>query len=878
MTSLPTENEPAAHKIADIKALIQAFNNELHTRAKSGETVETLLKARSDFIDQLLTNYWNEILDPYSNQLALIATGGYGRAELHPFSDIDLLIIFDESELDNYKTELESFSTFLWDIGLKPGLSVRTISDCLEQSKLDITVITNLMEARLITGSEAFFSDMQDQISIDNLWSPVAFFREKVAEQHNRHLKFGNTAYNLEPDMKEGPGGLRDIQTIQWITQRYFGSNSLGELVNHAFLTKNEYRSLVKGQRFLWKVRFELHLLANRPENRLLFDYQKNLALAFGFEDGDNNLAVESFMQLYYRTVMDLERINELVLQIFNEALENKVMDVTPINESFRIINDYIEVTHPNTFKTTPTALLDIILQLQKHEDVKGIRSATIRLIRESLHLVDDEFRANPRAKRLFLDILRQPHGITHQFRRMNRYGLLADYIPAFDDIIGRMQYDLFHAYTVDQHTLFIVRNLRRFALEKHRDDLPHCFDVFQEIRKPELLYLAGLFHDIAKGRGGNHAELGMHDAIEFCRQHGYNSYDTNLVGWLVQNHLIMSMTAQRKDINDPAVIHKFASKIGSLEYLDYLYLLTVADIRATNPTLWNDWKGSLLKELYNNTQQLLRRGLQTVTDELSDEIKDMQYQARQGLNIRGLSDDKIDRVWRTISKDYFSRFSVEDSIWHTLAISSCRQEEMPLVLLRPQTHRGGAEIFIYVDDRAGTFAICTATLDQLGLNILDARIITTNEDLALISFHVLEDNGSPIPDLTREQSIVNVLRANLIAPDQSVLSVDRHRPRQSQHFNIKTTISFKSDYQKRYTILEIRTQDQPGVLSTIGQCFSACKVNVRNAKITTLGSTAEDIFYITDSDNKMIEDSEIIDQLKESLIEKLTSSQNSTT
>jgi len=878
MSLQQSANERAPQGIGEIKKLIQTFNDELLERAKSDESIESLLEARSDFIDHLLTNCWNGILGEHSNELSLIATGGYGRAELHPFSDIDLLIIFDESKLENFKSELESFSTFLWDIGLKPGLSVRTISDCLEQSKLDITVITNLMEARLITGSEDSFADMQKQISADNIWSPVEFFHEKVTEQNKRHLKFGNTAYNLEPDIKEGPGGLRDIQTIQWITQRYFGSNSLGELVNHAFLTKSEYRALMKGQRFLWKVRFELHLLANRPENRLLFDYQKSLALAFGFEDGDNNLAVESFMQLYYRTVMDLERINELVLQIFNEALENKVMDVVPINESFRVINGYIEVTHPDTFKTTPTALLDIILQLQKHADIKGVRSATIRLIRESLHLIDDEFRSSTRAQRLFLDIIRQPHGITHQFRRMNRYGLLAAYIPAFDDIIGRMQYDLFHAYTVDQHTLFIVRNLRRFALDKHREELPHCFDVFQEIRKPELLYLAGLFHDIAKGRGGNHAELGMHDAIEFCRQHGYNSYDTNLVGWLVQNHLIMSMTAQRKDINDPAVIHKFASKIGSLEYLDYLYLLTVADIRATNPTLWNDWKGSLLKELYNNTQQLLRRGLQTVSDEGTDDIKEMQYQARQGLNVRGLSDEKIDRVWRNISKDYFSRFSIEDSIWHTLAISSCHEKDMPLVLLRPQTQRGGAEIFIYVNDRAGMFAVCTATLDQLGLNILDARIITTNENLALISFHVLEDNGSPIPDLSREQTIANVLRANLMTPEQTVLSVDRHKTRQSQHFNIKTTISFKNDYQKRYTILEIHTQDQPGVLSIIGQCFSTCKVNVRNAKITTLGSTAEDIFYITDGDNKMIEDPATIDQLKQHLLEKLSLAINNPT
>lgn len=865
--------ESTLPRIADIKADIQAFNKAHLQRSQADNLIEALLESRSDFIDHLLAKCWSGLLSHHSDALSLVATGGYGRAELHPFSDIDLLIIYEDDKIDKYKDGLELFSTFLWDIGLKPGLSVRTVSDCVEQATQDVTVITNLMEARLITGSQALFNEMQEQISSDKIWSPIEFFHEKVSEQHSRHLKFGNTAYNLEPDIKEGPGGLRDIQTIQWITQRYFGSNSLGELVNHAFLTKSEYRTLVKGQRFLSNVRFELHILANRPENRLLFDYQKNLALAFGFEDGDNNLAIEGFMQQYYRTVMDLERINELILQIFSETLENELMDVTPINESFRIINNNIEVTHPDTFKNSPTALLDIFLQLQKHENIGGVRSATIRLIREHLHLIDDSFRQDPAAQKIFLDIIRQPHGITHQFRRMNRYGVLAAYVPAFNDIIGRMQYDLFHAYTVDQHTLFIVRNLRRFALEKHREDLPHCHEVFQHIHKPELLYLAGLFHDIAKGRGGNHAELGMQDAIVFCKQHRYNSYDCDLVGWLVQNHLIMSMTAQRKDINDPDIVHKFASRIGSLEYLDYLYLLTVADIRATNPTLWNDWKGSLLKELYKNTQQLLRRGLHTASPE-DETIKEMQYQARQSLNAHGLVDEKIDVVWNNISKRYFSRFSVEDSVWHTIAISSCDTDDLPLVLLRPQTQRGGAEIFIYANDRSGMFATCTATLDQLGLNILDARIITTHEGVALVSFHVLEENGEPIPDLSREQTTVNILRANLLNPNQAILSVDRHKTRRSKHFTTQTTVTFKDDHKKRFTILEITTHDRPGVLSTIGQCFSACKVSVRNAKITTLGTTVEDIFYLSDSNNQMIEDQTVLHELKELLLKELSSTE----
>ena len=872
MSSNNIFENPSAKSIAEIKAIIQQFNDGLLERSKSGSTIEVLLEERSDFIDHLLSSCWSDFLSQQCDELSLIATGGYGRAELHPYSDIDLLIIFDEDKLEHCKAGIESFSTYLWDIGLKPGLSVRTIDDCLEQSKLDVTVITNLMEARLITGSEDLFNKMQKQICTANVWPAVDFFHEKVNEQEKRHFKFGDTAYNLEPDIKEGPGGLRDIQTIQWITQRYFGSNSLGELVNNAFLTKSEYRTLIKGQRFLWEVRFELHMLAKRAENRLLFDYQKDLALALGFEDGANNLAVESFMQRYYRTIMELERINEIVLQLFTEALDNKMLDVHPINESFRVVNSYIEVTHPDTFKTQPTALLDIFLQLQKHPDIVGVRSTTIRLIRENIHLIDDEFRANPDAQRLFLDIIRQPHGITHQFRRMNRYGVLAAYIPAFDDIIGRMQYDLFHAYTVDQHTLFIVRNLRRFALEKHRDDLPHCFEVFQHIAKPELLYLAGLFHDIAKGRGGNHAELGMQDALDFCKQHGYSSYDSGLVSWLVQNHLFMSMTAQRKDINDPVIIHKFASRVGSLEYLDYLYLLTIADIRATNPTLWNDWRGSLLKELYQNTQKLLRRGLHSANTNTEDNFSDLQYQARLGLQSRGLTDKQINNVWRDIDIDYFARFSVDESIWHTLAISSCSEQERPLVLLRPQTTRGGAEVFIYVKDRSGMFAVCSATLDQLGLNILDARIITTSKDIALISFHILEDNGEPLADIEREQVVVNILRNNLLNPDQAVLSVERHKPRQTKHFDTETTIKFSEDHSQRYTVLEINTHDQPGVLSQIGQCFSACRINVRNAKISTLGTVAEDIFYITDNEDKVIHDNAKLEQLKTMLLEKLSS------
>ncbi|HAI97032.1 MAG TPA: [protein-PII] uridylyltransferase [Methylococcaceae bacterium] len=854
--------------VTDVKKRIQSFHDNLLERATSDETIETLIEARSHFIDQLLIDCWHHLLKQHAGELALIATGGYGREELHPYSDIDLLIIFDESKLDQYKSELESFSTFLWDIGLKPGLSVRTISDCVEQSKLDITVITNLMEARLITGSDAFFADMQNQISINHLWSPAEFFHEKVAEQEKRHLKFGNTAYNLEPDVKEGPGGLRDIQTIQWVTQRYFGSNSLGELVNHAFLTKSEYRTLIKGQRFLWKVRFELHLLAKRPENRLLFDYQKNLALAFGFEDGENNLAVESFMQQYYRTVMDLERTNELILQIFNEALENKVMDVVPINESFRVINNYIEVTHPDTFKQDPTALLDIILQLQKHDDIKGVRSATIRLIRESLHLIDDEFRSNPRAQRLFLDIIRQPHGITHQFRRMNRYGLLAAYIPAFNDIIGRMQYDLFHAYTVDAHTLFVVENLRRFALPRFDHEHPECSGIMQSISKPEIAYLAGLFHDIAKGRGGDHSTLGAVDAEAFCLEHGMSRYDARLLAWLVKNHLLLSMTSQKKDLNDPVVINEFAHIVGDETHLDYLYVLTVADVRGTNPKIWNSWKNSLFWELYQLTKRALRRGFSEPID-AKELISETQTQAEEILKKNGVKPKSWKPVWDNFTNEYYLRHKPEEIAWHTGILAEEKTTNKLVVDVSDHASEGLTAIMVYAPKKPSSFGRTTAVLDQLGLTVADARIVPMSSAQTLNTYCVLENDGQPISNIRRLQEIrTRVLKA-LTADTDKKLTVNRQASRRVRMFDTEVQVSIAQDHDNCRTVLELVTGDRPGLLLQISQIFEQHNVSLHNAKITTLGEKAEDIFFITTNENMPLHEqlcNELISTMKTTL------------
>ena len=488
---------------------------------------------------------------------------------------------------------------------------MRSIKDCARESKKDITVATNLMEARLVIGDADLFERMRRATGADKLWPSRAFFEAKWAEQRARHHKFHDTAYNLEPNVKEGPGGLRDIQMVGWVAKRHFGADALHELVTHEFLTESEYESLTKGQEFLWQVRFALHLLAERREDRLLFDYQRILAEQFGYCDDDANLAVEKFMKRYYRTIMDLSRLNEMLLELFQEAIlhANAPRSVTPINRRFQSVNGFIEVTDERVFKRSKFALLEIFLIVQQRDELKGVRASTIRLIRDHRHLIDKKFRGDIRARSLFMEILKQPNRITRELRRMHRYGVLEEYLPIFGAVVGQMQYDLFHTYTVDEHSLFVVQNIRAFASPERPQAMPICAKIFSRLPKPHLLYIAGLFHDIAKGRGGDHSELGMDFAMEFCIDHGLGQYDARLVAWLVRHHLTMSLTAQRRDITDPDVIKTFAETVGDQNHLDYLLLLTVADVCGTNPALWNDWKATLLGDLYESTARALRRG-----------------------------------------------------------------------------------------------------------------------------------------------------------------------------------------------------------------------------------------------------------------------------
>ncbi|SMF96905.1 UTP--GlnB (protein PII) uridylyltransferase, GlnD [Methylomagnum ishizawai] len=851
--------------VPDLPGLIKTYKDRLGRKHaelvdwfRAGTPAAELIRLRSDFLDEILIDGWHHFLGPLAGRLALIAVGGYGRRELHPHSDIDILVLLDTPEPPDpithrdYQQPLTGFLNFLWDIGLKPAQSVRTVEECLEAAERDQTIITNLTEARLLYGRETLFEALASRLGPDHLWPSKEFFEAKMAEQAGRYAKYHDTAYNLEPNIKEGPGGLRDIQIIGWIIKRHYNSRNLQDLLRQGWLTEAEYTELAQAQDFLWQVRFALHVLTKRCEDRLLFEYQKELARQFGYMDPDINLAVERFMQRYFRTVMGLERLNEMLLQLFKEVCLHRDEDFVflPINENFQAVNSYVEVLDPGVFRKHPLALLQIFLLLQQNTSLQGIRASTIRLIRQHLYLIDEDFRRNPEACRLFMTILRQKTGITHQLRRMNRYGVLAAYLPPFGRVVGRMQYDLFHVYTVDEHTLFVIRNLRRFSLAQYRADHPLCSELFELIPKPEILYIAALMHDIAKGSGEDHSTLGATIAQEFCLRHGISARDTELIKWLVQHHLIMSMTAQRKDINDPEIIHQFATAVGSQATLDHLYLLTVADIRATNPNLWNSWKDALLKELYLTTRWVFRRGL-TKPLEQAEKIAQVKAESRVLLHKLGIPDPIVERVWNTLNDEYFLRYLPEEAAWHTVAISFCGPEDLPLVLLRPVSQRGSAEIFIYAQDQDFIFAHSTAVLEQLGLTIFDAKIITAGGGRVMNSYHILEQTGEPIRDQMRQVQICAKLRECLKRPGDAPIQVQRRESRQIKHFTVPTQLYFHEDPQDRYTILELVATDRPGLLSKVGRAFTRCGIRLYNAKISTIGSRAEDIFYITDAEDR---------------------------
>jgi [protein-PII] uridylyltransferase len=861
---------------SDIRESLAAAGEDLRARFLAGESVVTLVHARADQIDEILTGLWREHIEPLG--AALVAVGGYGRGELHPSSDVDIMLLLPDSLPEGSNDGLSAFVTALWDIGLEVGHSARTVAQCREEAAADLTVATTLMEARLLAGPEALFTAMQAAISPANMWPSDRFFEEKRKEQIVRHHRYHDTAYNLEPNVKGSPGGLRDIQMIGWVAKRHFGASTFSELVDHDFLSPGQLRLLEDSQAFLWRIRFALHILTGRREDRLLFDHQKNLAEMLGYEDATYTLAVEQMMQRYYRTVMELSRLNEMLLQLFEEAiLMDPHADAEPLNERFQVKNGYLQTVDDNVFRNDPSALLELFLQLQQNPEIRGVSALTVGLIKRNLYLIDDEFRQNPRNHRLFLAILRAPKGVTHELRRMNLYGVLGLYIPAFGRIVGRMQYDLFHAYTVDEHTLFVVSNLRRFALARFDEEFPHCSEVMQSIEQPEIAYLGGLFHDIAKGRGGDHSELGAVDAESFCLEHGLSKYEAGIVAWLVRNHLVLSMTAQKKDIHDPDVINEFATTVGDPLHLDYLYLLTVADVRGTDPKLWNSWKAQLFHDLYVLTKRALRRGLENPIDrELL--LNEKQEKARTILLERGIPGERIDDVWALLNDNYFLKHRVKEITWHTEWLAdSDTESDIGLVDVRRRRTGDGVEAVLYTPREKRTFAHATAVLDELGFTIIDARIVPLDKARSIVTLVFMELDQRVDSDERRIAKVRRALTRILTAPSDKVASVTRTLPRQARMFTTQTTVDFSQSTADDQTVLELRATDRPGLLSRIGQIFIEQGIDIEAAKIVTIGERAEDVFYVCLEAGGGALDDEQQHRLGEALLAHLDSGTNQT-
>ena len=856
----------------DIRESLAVAGADLRARFEAGDSIVELVHARAAFIDGVLVGLWREHIEHFG--AALVAVGGYGRGELHPYSDIDIMLILPDSLEPRSEESISAFVTALWDIGLEAGQSVRSLAQCREEAAADLTVATTLMEARLLAGPEDLFAAMQDVIAPENMWPSDQFFQEKRKEQIVRHHRYHDTAYNLEPNVKGSPGGLRDIQMIGWVAKRHFGAATLAELVDHNFLSPGQLQRLEDGQAFLWRIRFGLHILTGRREDRLLFDHQKNLAKLLGYEDATYTLAVEQLMQRYYRTVMELSRLNEMLLQLFEEAiLMDPSAPAEPLNERFQVKNGFLQTVSDHVFRNDPSALLELFLLLQQNPEIRGVSAFTVGLIKRNLYLIDDEFRQNPRNHRLFLSILREPEGVTHELRRMNLYGVLGLYIPAFGRIVGRMQYDLFHAYTVDEHTLFVVSNLRRFALSRFNDEFPHCSEVMQAIEQPEIAYLSGLFHDIAKGRGGDHSELGAVDAAAFCLEHGLSKYEAGIVAWLVRNHLALSMTAQKKDIHDPDVVNEFATLVGDPLHLDYLYVLTVADVRGTDPKLWNSWKAQLFHDLYELTRRALRRGLENPIDrELL--LAEKQKKAREILIGRGIDEQRIDDVWALLNDNYFLKHRVKEITWHTEWLTdSDTESEIGLVDVRRRKTGDGIEAVLYTPREKRTFAHATAVLDELGMTIVDARIVSLDNERTIVTLVFMELDQRVDSDDARINKIRRALTRILTAPSDKVAAVTRTLPRQARMFTTKTTVDFSRSTSDDQTVLELRAADRPGLLSTIGHVFIEQGIDIEAAKIVTIGERAEDVFYVCLESGGGALDQTQQDQLGEALFEQLGSS-----
>ena len=821
-----------------------------------------LLKTLSRLIDQALSSAAQEAGLPPG--LALLAVGGYGRRELFPYSDIDLLVLLEHAPDAALATILERLITYLWDIGLEVGHSVRTIEQCMDEARKDITVETNLLEARLITGNKQLFQAFLQ--ARNHASNGRAFLQGKLLEQQQRHLRFHDAAYNLEPNVKENPGGLRDLQNILWISRALGLGETWSALLKFGLLTASEAHEIRRAERVLRDLRIRLHFLARRREDRLLFDYQAALSQALGCQASGTRSAAEILMQQYYRAAKRVGLMNKILLLDLKTRAHSQTESPVEINERFCVHQGQLHARTADLFEREPGAMLEVFRLLQEQSTAQDLSAGTLRQLIAATHRIDAEFRRDPHNREQFMALLRAPRGLTHTLQYMNQYGVLGRYIPAFGRIVGQMQHDLFHVYTVDEHILFVVRNLRRFTLSEFAHEYPLCSRLIANFERPEVLYLAGLFHDIAKGRGGDHSTLGAVDARKFCRQHGLNAADAQLVAWLVGQHLTMSATAQKQDLSDPEIITAFAAKVGDMRRLTALYLLTVADIRGTSPTVWNAWKGQLLEDLFRATRRQLTDGVLPLD-------RQMDLRKAESLKIlrqETVSEDAHTVFWRTLDDSYFLRHMPPEIAWHTRHLYQAMQTERPIVHARSAPNGEGIQVMIYTPDRADLFARICGFFERVNYNIVEAKIYTTPQGYALDTFLVLDicNTAQHYRDLL---SYIEFELTQQLGEDKPPTPPMQGRiSRQLKHFPITPQIALAPDENGLYHVLSVSAGDRPGLLSRIAQVLLQHEVHLHTAKINTLGQRAEDFFLVCADDNRL-SNAKVVLKIETDLLRALT-------
>ncbi len=813
----------------------------------------SLLSLHSKLIDKYLYLVWHQLDMP--DQIALVAVGGYGRGELYPRSDIDLLILLYAEPNEALQQKLQALVGMLWDIGLEVGHSIRTIAECLKESA-DITVQTNLLEARLLVGDARLFAELNNVLH--QYLDPKAFFLAKQKEQLQRHERFIDSDFNLEPNLKESPGGLRDLQTITWIARAAGLGTSWKALAKVGLITSTEAREIARHDSLLQELRIRLHYLAKRREDRLIFDFQTLLAEQMGISASANRRASEHLMQHYYKTKRAVRQFNTILLQSLRDHLFRESPLVNALNARFRTIGTLLDIRDEQLFEHTTAAIFELFLLLAKHSELTDLSAKTLRALWRAQHYIDATFRRDPINRAHFMEILRQPQGVLHALRRMNQYGILGAYIPAFGRIVGQMQHDLFHVYTVDEHILMVVRNLRRFAVPQFAHEYPLCSRLLGEFARPEVLYIAGLFHDIAKGRGGDHSQLGKKDARTFCTQHQLSRDDTDLIVWLVENHLKLSATAQKQDLSDPEVIASFTETIKDDRYLVALYLLTVADVRGTSPNVWNAWKAKLIEDLFRLARRYMSDGI------ISDQLGEIRREAATILNLYAMSADSYQLLWAQLEDSYFLDHEAQEIAWHTRLLSSKVNPTVPIVKARLSRVGEGLQVLVYCPDQRSLFARICDFFARMNYTIVEAKIHTTRHGFALNSFQIME----AVRSSTVYRDIMTYIEFELsqqitLAKPVSLPSAGRIS-RQLKHFPMRTKVDIKPDRKGMY-VLSLTAGDRPGLLARIALIFDQHDIRLHRAKINTLGGRAEDVFWISGSS---LSKPENIEKLRKNLLE----------